>query len=196
MNATASKKNSAFVLPTPTNASKKSIEAFAEKAASVLGYEIGGELEPIVNKIGGRVHYQWYSLQETCKIDREIPLEISGLATDHYSGVVVVKGQNDFDILLSPHTGILRDRFTIAHELGHYFLHSQQGEIPLIAARLESDLAEWEANWFAAGFLMPEVKVREFCEEHSSDTFRGAACFQVSPQAFEVRVKSLGLTPA
>lgn len=180
-------------LPKATNASKRSIEAFAEKAAGILGYEVGEEIEPIVKKLGGRLHYQWYSVEETCDVGLRIPESIPKFASDHYSGVLVVKGPNDFDILLSPYTGILRDRFTIAHELGHYFLHSRQGETPLVAARMDSELPEWEANWFAAAFLMPEGKLREFWEKRPHDSYAGASFFQVSQQAYEVRAKSLGL---
>lgn len=49
-----------------------------------------------------------------------------------------------------------RDRFTIAHELGHFFLHPQG--CPL--SRMNSPVPayrdpEWQANTFASEFLMP-----------------------------------------
>lgn len=53
-----------------------------------------------------------------------------------------------------------RDRFTIAHELGHFFLHHN---VPLDFAREDSPYQkvpayrnpEWQANTFASEFLMP-----------------------------------------
>lgn len=57
-----------------------------------------------------------------------------------------------------------RDRFTAAHELGHYLMHrnapikfhrAEQGRLP---AYLDS---EWQANRFAGAILMPESLMRE-----------------------------------
>ncbi len=182
-----------FVLPSAINASRKSIESYAEKAAETLGYTPGGDLEAAVQKVGGRIHHKWLSLREVCP-DWVIPEKIPNLATEHHSGIVLVKGPHDFDIFLSPYTGELRDRFTIAHELAHYFLHSRQGVVPLAAARLDSERAEWEANWFAAAFLMPEAKVNAAWERFGKNAYLCAASFLVSMDAFEVRKKSIGLT--
>jgi hypothetical protein len=44
-----------------------------------------------------------------------------------------------------------RDRFTLAHELGHLVLHS----------RRDSAAAEWEANRFASAILMPAQSAAE-----------------------------------
>ena len=181
-----------FSLPSALKASRRSIESYAEKAAEILGFEPGGDLEAVVRKVGGRIHHKWLSLRETCP-GWEIPSGIPDIATEHHSGVVLVKGHQDFDIFLSPFTGELRDRFTIAHELGHYFLHSKQGSTQIAAARLDSDRPEWEANWFAAAFLMPESKVRDAWNRFGKNSFLCAASFLVSTEAFEVRKKSLGL---
>lgn len=181
-----------FELPKAINASRKSIELYAENAAETVGFEPGGELDAVVRKVGGRIHHKWMSLTDVCP-GWTIPPQIPDFATEHHSGVILVKGNHDFDIFLSPYTGELRDRFTIAHELGHYFLHSRQGEVPLAAARLDSERPEWEANWFAAAFLMPEAKVRETWERLGRNDFLCAASLLVSMEAFEVRKKSLGL---
>ena len=58
--------------------------------------------------------------------------------------------------------GIGRDRFTIAHEIGHYFLHSDE----LVVARNEDSIykayidPEWQANKFAAELLIPSDSTR------------------------------------
>ena len=55
-----------------------------------------------------------------------------------------------------------RARFTAAHELGHLFMHS--GEHVHYARRGELADAvnpEWQANAFAAAFLMPESEFRK-----------------------------------
>lgn len=51
-----------------------------------------------------------------------------------------------------------RDRFTLAHEIGHYFMHNN-----IMLSRVESGIRipayrdpEWQANTFAAALLMPD----------------------------------------
>jgi len=62
-----------------------------------------------------------------------------------------------------------RARFTMAHELGHYYIDGHRnllasGDIPPHLSRCEfesSQLAEQEADHFAANFLMPEGRFRK-----------------------------------
>lgn len=56
-------------------------------------------------------------------------------------------------------SGVARDRFTIAHEVGHYFLH-KPGNIALARAKHEEKIPaykdpEWQANTFAGELLAP-----------------------------------------
>lgn len=68
-----------------------------------------------------------------------------------------------------------RHRFTVAHELGHYFMHDDITAF----SRCESNTnipsfrdPEWQANVFAAAFLMPKslikgltsVQVSQYCK--------------------------------
>jgi Zn-dependent peptidase ImmA (M78 family) len=98
-------------------------------------------------------------------------------------------------------TSAQRDRFTIAHELGHFFLHfpkvqSAHPDDGMKAYRwVESSdttnqRCEWEANWFAASFLMPETLFRKL---YVNDIAHCAAAFDVSEKACKVRASSLGL---
>lgn len=91
------------------------------------------------------------------------------------SGVLVEK-EGIFTIGYNNSHGTNRQRFTIAHELGHYFLkHQRQGffvdEKPNILYRdTASSTGEYaqerEANAFAAALLMP----RNFVERYIFDT--------------------------
>jgi Zn-dependent peptidase ImmA (M78 family) len=59
-------------------------------------------------------------------------------------------------------SGVARDRFTVAHEIGHFMLH-QPGNISL--ARSEKAIPafrspEWQANTFAGELLAPPHVVR------------------------------------
>ncbi|MER8644571.1 MULTISPECIES: ImmA/IrrE family metallo-endopeptidase [unclassified Mesorhizobium] len=89
-----------------------------------------------------------------------------------------------------------RGRWTVAHELGHLVLHksavpldraprrySQMKELPAYAS------AEWQANAFAAGFLMPETLIRDF-----TDVLEIMPFFAVSRTAAEKRLQNLGIS--
>lgn len=154
---------------------KDAIDQYAATSADVLSLKPGGDLAPLVELLGGRTHV-------------EDPFSPLG-----EENTIYVHGPRDFDIILSFASGPRRDRFTIAHELAHYLLHSQQGEIPLVASRLGSNRAEWEANWFAAGFLMPAVAFKNFMRQHNSDITSVANHFGVSEAAARVRKETLGL---
>lgn len=155
----------------PTGMTKGEVSALAERVAVKVGYRPGAELDPIVGRLGGRI-------------------EIHELAELHETGSIRVEGEGVFAIYLPPYTGRLRDRFTVAHELGHYVLHSQFGKKRIRVARDGSGRTEWEANWFAAAFLMPGELFRHKLAEGSSEGAL-AAFFQVSPAAVQVRRESL-----
>jgi Zn-dependent peptidase ImmA (M78 family) len=104
----------------------------------------------------------------------------------------------------------VRQRFTLAHELGHWQLHPGRVVIldrPVRINRRDSkssmatDREEIEANDFAANLLMPEDAIRRQLEElpptlrHDSDRCTSwlAAKFQVSPAAMGFRLINLGL---
>ena len=103
------------------------------------------------------------------------------------NGSIFVHQKNSFDIVLPIFTSPIRDRFTIAHEIGHYFLHSLAGEHKICANREGSNLVEWEANWFAASFLMPKYLIDE---KKSIDENMIAEAFGVSRDAARYRLRT------
>ena len=87
-----------------------------------------------------------------------------------------------------------RRRFTIAHEIGHFVLHSERcrperGGAVNEAGRRE----EREADAFAAELLMPERLVREAVREQGPDAPRLAERFEVSRKAMQTRLRGLSL---
>ena len=104
-----------------------------------------------------------------------------------------------------------RQRFTIAHEIGHHVLHPGR-ELILDApvrvnfrdrtSSMATDREEIEANAFAAVLLMPEPMVRQELDRLPADTRRdpdataGALAdrFDVSTTAMGFRLINLGLT--
>jgi len=147
-----------------------------------MGFEPGDPIEDVVAELGGAISYR-------NPVGEAIPESIR------------VEPSCKFKIFLSSLTSISRDRFTVAHELGHFFLH-----FPLVTQSFpgygmratrwvdenNEDLqrCEWEANWFAASFVMPESHFRETI---TSGVSSSAAFFGVSEKAVNVRAKSLGI---
>src|SRR5262245_51694122 len=91
-----------------------------------------------------------------------------------------------------------RERFTVAHELGHWVCHAHERREaqPVYCRQVHvaepADRAlEREANIFAAELLMPEANVRRvWAETHDVDAC--AARLDVSPTAIHWRLYSFG----
>jgi predicted transcriptional regulator len=164
--------------PQPTLQSKLRIWRRAEEYAREVNFLPGDSIEPLVERLGGTISY--------------LGTHDSFFADD---GSLNVYGPQFFEIRISGLTGAERDRFTIAHELGHYVLHSEMGKRPIVASRSGSNRVEWEANWFAAAFLMPEADFKEACIVCDNFLHLVAARFIVSSRAAEVRMESLGIAP-
>lgn len=109
----------------------------------------------------------------------------------------------NFKIAVPHNTSLNRDTFTIAHELGHLFLHlyygrkkaweaSQEYFQDAILTRNGTGTMEQEANYFAACFLMPkeEFKNEYYSRKNIKDV---ASYFGVSEQAATIRRKSLDI---
>lgn len=89
-----------------------------------------------------------------------------------------------------------RQRFTMAHELGHYILHRGKN-IEFVDTTFfrsdEMDSIEYIANEFASRLLMPEDKLRKLIDEDRIKNIGELASrFDVSSAAMKYRVISLG----
>lgn len=134
--------------------------------------------------------------------DEGLSLLIEDIEYDH-SGFLLVEGGRATVVINRCHH-LNRQRFTAAHELGHYLLHAKEDDhIFVDKAYHRSPLSstgiykqEIEANRFAAALLMPE----EFIMEHTNgidltdlDIYRLAEKFGVSEQAMTLRLAKLEL---
>lgn len=87
-----------------------------------------------------------------------------------------IKYANDeFSIFIEESHHFNRKRFTLAHELGHYFLHNEviktdgiyiDNKESLMFRGLVYSEEEHEANMFAAEYLMPENEVRKLYNKY------------------------------
>jgi hypothetical protein len=181
--------------------SKQYIEAVSETVRNALRTEGVVSQKPfltqencmsVVEALGGKLHLvpatEWDS--------------------DWGDGYITVNGNDDdeqnFDLKVNgdkfpPERNI----FTIAHELGHVFLHLHYGTEQWTTAQQEFKDAFWhrkgfgktenEADYFAACFLMPKNEFISEWKIQNSDTERVAGAFGVSKTAANVRARSLGL---
>ena len=95
-----------------------------------------------------------------------------------------------------------RQRFTIAHELGHLLLGDDQGvhlDEDVLNASHQKLPSERRANAFAAAFLMPQQRLREAVGSMGLDErgFAALTCdLRVSPNTLAYRLEGLRLVDA
>ncbi len=161
--------------------SKQQIDRIAESIAKQYNYNPETmSIDSFVSQFGARIN-----------------IEDDDAFYENEHGSCIVYGNKNFEILVPRSTAALRDNFTIAHEFGHYVLHSNAGNNisendVLVFSRYGSDRLEWEANWFAAGLLMPRELFQRKLREFSGNIFWLASYFNVSTQAASYRADYLG----
>jgi Zn-dependent peptidase ImmA (M78 family) len=128
---------------------------------------------------------------------------------DDISGLLVVENKRGAIGYNSTHARV-RQRFTVAHEIGHYVMHvknSTQSRLFIdryVAFRddessVGNDWEEVEANAFGAALLMParlvreEIKKRRLDLDDEDDLSDLAKRFHVSTSAMSYRLVNLGL---
>lgn len=183
------------------DARKQSVYEYASRISQQANYTPNdGELRRIVEE----------TLEGTLEYDDPTHWDID------QSGSLVVYSDDTFTITLPNATAVTRDNFTIAHEIGHYLLHALAGNIfnadnrekvislepyplenllleenqnAIVFARYDSGQLEWEANWFAAAFLMPTSAVSDAITRYGTDITSIAAQFRVSPEVVKHRLQ-------
>lgn len=103
-----------------------------------------------------------------------------------------------FEIKVNRHENSLRQRFTIAHEIAHFLLHSEligDGVEDSILYRSPKmgDAREAEANRLAAEILMPRAKIIDYLNQlggtPSPDTAQVLSeAFATSQDAMKIRI--------
>lgn len=144
------------------------------------------DMAPIVKEIGG-------------EIEEKIDLN------SYCDGTIRKISDNSFHIVISPTQNRQRKNFTIAHELGHLFLHmgygiskevwKRQDEVEY--RRFGASEQEYQANEFAAALLMPREiylrKVNDLAINGTVDMDQIARKFNVSLSAAINRGRFLGI---
>lgn len=160
--------------------------------------------QELVTRYGVPIDLDQLLLDENITLKREVMEEsISGMLAIKATGAVIVVNHSHH------HT---RQRFTIAHELGHYFLHAD-GASSFIdqsdkiyfrdsVSACGTDTQEVQANRFAAELLMPKQHLMTRFKTRKIDLYddyelrQMASELKVSVQALVVRLTALDLIPA
>ena len=164
------------------NSTRRMINSLAEDVLSAYNISVPiGNIDEIVEKLGGTIQKEAF-----------------------FSDGAVEKEGNGFKIIVSPFQDEKRERFTIAHELGHLFLHMGyrtnnelwEKQENNIYHRIGNSEKEYQANEFAAAFLMPATEylsvLNKVAEGNMVETSKIAEYFNVSIEAAANRGKFLG----
>lgn len=119
-------------------------------------------------------------------VSENLPDNISGRINYDFN-------KNSYIITVNENHHPNRQRFTIAHELGHYVLgHGSKEDV--LYRNGDSDPDEIEANAFAAEILMPQGVIRHLIfEQDITDIRILAKKLWVSDDAMYYRLRNLGL---
>lgn len=156
-----------------------------------------------------KIAEQWTVLQEA---RRTAPVDVNGLPerlgiklkkaflSNGISGMLERTG-NSFLVTICATDPYTRQRFTLAHELGHYMLHRhlvgdgvdddrayRSTEVGKYHNTLIGPSEETEANKFAANLLMPRELVNEEWAKPESSVQSMTELFQVSEHAMSIRL--------
>ena len=156
-----------------TRAHKKAIESVAENLLKTTSSNsLPVDVQKIAEAAGLRVEYFPF------------PDEVSGLLKKEMRVIGINSNQSG-----------RRQRFTLAHEIGHYVLgHGIINTNDLVddTNTDTSSITEHEANYFASVLLMPETTVKKEAKMNFNIQ-KLAETFNVSEQAMTIRVLQLGL---
>lgn len=162
------------------------INNLTEDIIESYNLNIQDDIDSIVNLLGGKIE------------------EMSEFTL--FDGEIIKTGNKGFVIRVSHFQSETRRRFTIAHEIGHLFLHMGyiideekwnkiEIGVPLFFRRGSSTI-EYEANEFAAALLMPRQEYKIVLESNTCglrvNTAEIAKHFNVSEEAASLRGKFLG----
>lgn len=158
--------------------------------------------QKVLKEVGDQLPVDVYAVASAYGVEvKEVPME------DSVSGILVIRDEHAAIGVNEAHHPN-RQRFSIAHELGHFMLHSKSSNLFIDATPIffrddhsadGTEYQEIQANAFAAELLMPEKILREQLRNRPIDAFDDlplrqlAARFGVSVQALSIRLTRLGL---
>jgi predicted transcriptional regulator len=135
------------------------------------------------------------------QIAQQLGIKVSTAGLDEgVAGMLRKRPGFDPEIFINGHDSLNRQRFTVAHELGHYVkrIAAREDEWEHVdyrdtLASAGTDPDEVFANRFAAGLLMPKAEIERLKRDHGYGPATLALEFGVSAEAMSFRLTNLGL---
>jgi Zn-dependent peptidase ImmA (M78 family) len=143
-----------------------------EKIASDIDMSRNFDLYQLIQCNGGTIHH--------------IDLASFKMHNDIFENSIYVHDEKKFDIILPLYAPLVEIRYTIAHELAHYILHSQPAKC--YARRNGGEMIEKEADWFTLGFLMPSNLFDPVCDKYNNDPYELSIAFLVPINVVRARI--------
>jgi len=142
--------------------SQKSIFGIANECSKIYDYNPEGSCDNLVSIV-----------EDESKIEGTVIFQDYNDFRKKEDGSIIVDENSDVLINVDKTLAFDDASFTIAHEIGHYVIHSKFGKHPGYAYKFpivqEDNVLEYEANWFALGFLMPTSLFTKFVEDFCGD---------------------------
>ena len=142
------------------------------------------------------------------RVAKQLGLLLAPLPADQEISGAIIRKAGRVVIAVNPAHHVNRQRFTISHEVGHYFLHEGLEEHVDQDFRVawrnadSSKAVNWteiQANRFAAELLMPTRFLEEDLDALPRITKHTVAMlarkYVVSPEAMKIRLSQLGIIP-
>lgn len=171
------------------------------------------EIEALANKCimdYNPEHKVPFPVYEVERHHEDLQVAFGELNDENVSGFIFFK-DGKFRIFVNSAKHQNRINFTLAHELGHYFLHRNlivdqdlvdvDDTIDHVHMLYRMDDAkelaniEREANRFAAYLLMPKDLLFQVWKAVGEDVVKCAKIFGVSTAAMSIRLEEMGLAP-
>ena len=170
-------------------------------AADNLGASAKDQAERILRDIWALIAGGRHFPVDPIRIAGSLDITVYRVPLDQrLAGVLVKESGRDVAILLNDADSKNRQRFTCAHEIGHYVRRETtlSGEYNVIDERSQltstgSDETERLANQFAACLLMPEDEVKKRVRK-GLPAYELVSAFGVSQEALGWRLADLKLT--
>jgi Zn-dependent peptidase ImmA (M78 family) len=135
-----------MTLPSPHSGERRALEARREH-----GLASAGPLD----------------ILEVAEEQFDVPVLVECFDNDRIAGVLLRRPGGDRFVGVNADHHTVRQRFTLAHELGHLHMgHQARVDLASDVFGTGSSPEEVEANYFAAEFLAPRAIVRAWLEEH------------------------------
>lgn len=136
------------------------------------------------------------------EIAKKANVLIKYASSNQFSGLLYRKDNIAFMAISSSESNV-RQRFTIAHELGHFFLHPQKDtfvEFRDNEKNIVRGIKEVQANQFAAALLMPKKLIEKDIKNFKDTAMTKATTkfladkYHVSEEAMTFRLMNLNLS--